>query len=157
MFARHESGSSFWSFALGAIAGAGAAMLLDRDRGAARRARLRDKAFSYGRRGQTELRRRSKDAAQRLQGKRYELEHADEPVADDLLVERARAQIGKRVRHSGAIDVQARNGTVILSGPILRHEVQGLVEILHEVRGVKEVENRLDVHDAPGDVPGLQE
>lgn len=155
MFSRRESGSSFWSFALGAVAGAGAALLLDPNRGATRRARLRDKASAYRRQGETELRRRAKDASQRLRGKRYELEHAGETVPDDLLVERARAQLGKRVRHSGAIRVEARDGTVILSGPILRHEVEGLVEILHQVRGVKAVENRLDVHDGP-DVPALR-
>lgn len=37
---------------------------------------------------------------------------------DDVLVERVRAALGREVSHPRAIDVEARNGAVRLSGPV---------------------------------------
>jgi uncharacterized membrane protein len=45
---------------------------------------------------------------------------------------------------------------VTLSGPILRDEVDRLLRGVASVRGIREVENRLTVHNQPGNVPGLQ-
>jgi hypothetical protein len=39
---------------------------------------------------------------------------------------------------------------------VLRHEVDGLVDRIRSVRGVKDVVERLDVHDEPGNEPALQ-
>jgi osmotically-inducible protein OsmY len=153
---RREERSPAAAFVIGALAGMVAALLLDSRRGNARRASIAQKARSYARRAGTEARRRAKDAAQRAEGRRYELQHADEEVPDDLLVDRVRAQLGKRVQHAHAVRIEAEGGCVTLSGPILRHEVDGLVEIVGKVRGVKRIENRLDVRDGPGSDPSLQ-
>jgi osmotically-inducible protein OsmY len=156
---RRKESSAFGSigaFALGALAGAGAAVLLDPVRGNARRARMRDQALSWSKRAGELATKRARDAAQRLEGRRYEATHAHETASDDKLVDRVRAQIGKRVQHSRNIHVEARSGTVTLSGPILRHEVDGLLEIVNKVRGVQAIDNQLDVHDQPGSVPSLQ-
>jgi osmotically-inducible protein OsmY len=153
---RQRDTGATWSFILGALAGAAAVLLLDPRRGSARRTWLEQKAGSSLRRARTGAERRVKDTVQRARGRKWELEHADESVSDDILVERVRAQMGRPVEHPRALDVAAHDGCVVLSGPILRKEVQGLLEIVGKVRGVKSIENRLEVHDEPGDVPGLK-
>ena len=155
MFGRRRSRGA-GAFLWGALVGAGALFLLDPQRGNARRALVRDKARGWFGRARGQAEGRARDVAQRARGRRHELEHADETVPDARLVERVRAQIGRRVRHAKPIHVEARDGRVILTGPVLRSEVDGLLDVLGKVRGVKGVENRLDVHDEPGDVPSLQ-
>jgi uncharacterized membrane protein len=60
------------------------------------------------------------------------------------------------VSHPSAITVTASGGVVTLSGPVLAHEVDDLLSATRAVRGVKDVENRLEVHTEPGTVLGLQ-
>jgi BON domain len=75
---------------------------------------------------------------------------------DRPLEERVRSHLGFLVRHPSSIEVRAMEGRVILSGPVLSDEVQQLIRGVKSVRGVVEVENRLEVHDTPDQVPGLQ-
>jgi uncharacterized membrane protein/osmotically-inducible protein OsmY len=79
----------------------------------------------------------------------------DEP--DDVVVaERVRARLGGVVRHPRSIEVNVADGCVTLSGPVLADEVGPLIRRVAATRGVSEVDNRMDIHESPGDVPGLQ-
>jgi hypothetical protein len=78
------------------------------------------------------------------------------PVNDRVLVERVRSELGTLVRHPSSIEVTAENGHVTLSGPILSREVDHLLNRVQRVRGVTEVENRLEVHDEPGNIPACK-
>ena len=77
-------------------------------------------------------------------------------VDDTVLAERVRFKLGFLVRHPSAIDVQASAGRVRLSGPVLSDEVQQLTRGVASVRGVRDIENRLEMHQKGDDVPGLQ-
>jgi hypothetical protein len=67
-----------------------------------------------------------------------------------------RSKLGFVVRNPSSIDVQAIDGRVILSGPVLADEFRQLIEGVTSVRGVRDVENRLEVHQTGDNVPGLQ-
>lgn len=77
-------------------------------------------------------------------------------VDDPVLTQRVRSAIGRVITHPHAITVEANGGVVTLSGPVLRHEVDRLLSRVRSVRGVRDVEDRLEVHDRPDNVSALQ-
>jgi uncharacterized membrane protein len=77
--------------------------------------------------------------------------------ADDRVVaERVRAALGRVVSHPRAVEVIARGGRVTLRGPILRHEVDDLLACAASIRGVRDVENKLEPRPEAGTHPALQ-
>ena len=150
-----QSRFSAGTFLAGFGAGAVFAALADPRRGAARRAKLRDKAVSLFHQAGREAVRQSHNLGQRARGTAYEVLHAGEQVDDDVLVERVRAQIGRPVSHAHAIHVSARGGEVTLSGQILRSELDQLLDCVSRIRGVKAVHNALDVLATAGSSPSL--
>lgn len=148
---------------LGSILGAAAAGLalmyfLDPDAGRRRRALVRDQVVHAAHRTQDAVDATSRDIANRARGAVAELRGRlhDTAVSDAVLHERVRARVGAVTGHAGAVDVDVDEGHVTLRGPVLAHEVERLLRRVSAVRGVKGVENRLQVHAEPGDVPGLQ-
>ena len=81
---------------------------------------------------------------------------AGEAVPDEVLAERVRSKLGRVVSHPGSIGVVVHGGRVVLSGPILAHEVDGLLAAVARVPGVRQVEERLDRHEQPDGISGLQ-
>jgi CBS domain-containing protein len=143
----------------GAGLGAGLMYLLDPDRGKRRRALVRDQAVRSARKTREAAEATARDTQNRTRGMLYSMKSwvsPDTHLSDDLLVERVRSKLGMLVRHPRSIEVTARDGTVILSGPVLADEVDSLVAMVSRVAGVSHVENRLDIHEEAGDVPGLQ-
>jgi hypothetical protein len=142
----------------GVAAGLGLMYFLDPDQGRRRRALVRDQMVHAAHRTGDAVDATSRDIANRAKGAVAELRgrfHAEE-VGDDVLRERVRARVGAVVGHASSIDVDVREGRVALSGPILAHEVDRLLRRVTAVRGVKDVDNRLEIHAEPGNVPGLQ-
>ena len=60
------------------------------------------------------------------------------------------------VSHPSSIEVRVIDGTALLTGPILAAEVDLLVRSVSHVRGVRGVENKLDVYTSAENIPGLQ-
>ncbi len=147
------------SLLFGAGAGSVATYFLDPDRGRRRRALVRDQLTKLRRRTDEAIEGTRKDLQNRLQGLQAEVRARlgeQGPVSDDVLAERVRAQLGRWVSHPRAIDVQARDGRVTVSGPILALEAAALLVAVRATRGVREVEDRLERHERAGDVPALQ-
>jgi len=141
-------------------AGAGALLmyLLDPQQGRRRVALVRDKAIHLAREGSELTDAGARDLAHRATGIAAGLRgalHRDSPD-DEVLAERVRAQMGRWTAHSRAIEVSASDGCVTLRGAVLRSEHDRLLRELAKVRGVRQVEDRLEVHESAGNFPSLQ-
>jgi hypothetical protein len=144
-----------------AALGAAAMYLLDPDRGRRRRAIARDKTRSALSQGTQFLSAARSDARARMQGLRAVARRVREgpgaPPDDRVLVARVRARLGRVVSHPHGVHVEAGNGDVRLSGPILKSEHTPLVIAARLVRGVRSVDDRdLVLYDSPDGVPALQ-
>jgi hypothetical protein len=142
----------------GAALGATLMYLFDPDRGRYRRALVRDKATSGMGRLDDALQVALRDLRNRTVGIIAELNGwlTAGPVPDDLLVDRVRSNIGRVVSHPKVIDVKVQDGFVTLSGPVLAHEHKPLYRCVASVRGVKGVDDRLEVHETAEQISELQ-
>ena len=146
-------------FLKGIAYGAGFMYLLDPDSGRRRRALLLDKVTSSIHHLGDGLELALADTANRLEGFWCELQHLAAPraqVPDSRLKARVLSRLGRVVSHPRAIEVLANNGRITLRGPVLREELDDLLSAIASVRGVAVVDNQLELHDQPGEVPGLQ-
>lgn len=138
--------------------GAGLAFMLDPDRGARRRAVVRDKVVRGARMTGRAVDATMCDMSNRTRGiiaatrSRWSEEHVD----DETLLERVRAKLGRACSHPHAIDVNVTDGDVTLRGPVLADEVHSVLRTAASVRGVASVANELDPHDTSDGVPSLQ-
>jgi uncharacterized membrane protein len=138
--------------------GAGLMYFLDPNLGRRRRALARDQVVSALSRVDDCLDATVRDLTHRAEGLAASARSlfAAGRAPDEVLVERVRAKIGRYVSHPGSIEVTAHNGRVMLRGPVLAREVDRLLSAVAAVPGVAGVENRLEVHEQAGNVPGLQ-
>lgn len=140
--------------------GLGAALMyfFDPDRGKRRRALVRDKVEAAGNKVEDVAGKVSRDLRNRcygmMAGTKSFFKH--EEVSDEVLVDRVRAKLGRYPMHIGAIDVTAHDGTVTLRGQILADEMPKVLRGARLVRGVKGIDNQLEVHATAGDIPALQ-
>lgn len=138
--------------------GAGLMYLLDPDRGRRRRALVKDRMSHAAHVASDAAGATGRDLAHRTAGVGARLRGAvaRDEVDDEVLVERVRACLGRKVSHPHAIEVSASDGVVTLRGPVLRSEVPGLLRSVSRVKGVRRVESQLQEHESPGNVPALQ-
>lgn len=146
------------SFLKGAAVGAGIMYFFDPVVGNRRRALVRDQFNHFMNKTCRVADARFRDMQNRLHGTiaeaRSSLQH-DQP-SDKVLCDRVRSTLGRHTARPRAVEVEARNGIVILSGPALASEAEGLCAAVRSVRGVRGVENHLDLHETLGDISALQ-
>lgn len=138
--------------------GAGLMFLMDPAAGRRRRALMQDKLGRWVRRGGNRASAIAQLASDRARGAVAETRAAltEEKVEDPTLTARVRSELGRATSHIGAIQVEAHDGRVTLRGPVLRSEADAIVSAARGTRGVKDVEDRLERHDRPGNIPSLQ-
>lgn len=138
--------------------GAGLMYFWDPERGNRRRALVRDQVVSMRHDADRSLATAMEDMRNRTRGILAETMAtvSNEGAPDWLLVERAKAEIGRHVRHAGAVEIDVDGGRLILRGPALKDEVEDIVRAATRVRGVKGVENQMDIHETPENIPALQ-
>lgn len=146
------------SFLKGMGLGAGLMYFFDRDQGRRRRALCRDQVNHAIHTTQCFMDKATRDLNNRLMGAASELRGMaeGEVPTDQQLAERVRAKLGRYVSHPGAVEVSADQGRVVLSGQVLAHEVPGLLSAVSIVRGVEDVENRLEPHERAENIASLQ-
>jgi uncharacterized membrane protein len=132
--------------------------ILDPDSGRRRRRLVVDKTVSLAHQSGAATGRAARDLGNRAHGiaavaaRPFRREEVD----DQTLAERVRAKMGRVVSHPHAIEALAQQGRVTLSGPILAHEADALLAKVRAVRGVLDVEDRLERHESDDHVPSLQ-
>lgn len=137
---------------------AAATYFFDPRSGGRRRALVRDQIIHARRMSQEFAAKARRDALHRSRGL-YESAAArfrEHDMADVVVEQRARAELGRLTTHAGAIHVRCSGGVITLTGHILTAEVGPVLAGLSRVLGVREVINNLNVHDQPGNVPSLQ-
>lgn len=141
--------------------GAGLMFYADPERGRRRRALVRGRLVRTWHDLEHVLGMASRDLANRTRGlwagaRSLPSRFAGVHVPDEVLVARVRSKLGRYVSHPRAIGVSSYQGRVTLRGPILADEVDGLLAAVFRVPGVAGVTYRLDAHERPGDISGLQ-
>jgi uncharacterized membrane protein len=131
--------------ASGVSAGAALMYILDPNSGRRRRSKIQGQIWRAYRQQKTIMKKGARDLEHRVEGAVSRVQHVlfEECVPDVVLVERVRAAMGHCMTHPKRIQVQAQEGRITLSGKVLAKEEHELLERLHHVRGVREVENGL--------------
>jgi uncharacterized membrane protein len=143
------------AFMLAGASGLALAMLAADRR---RRGLLRDRVAHVTRSGAKLAQKARRDARHRVTGaaaRANRLMRADHPT-DEQLVARVRSRIGRVVTHPHAVVVTAHDGAISLAGPVLKSEADALVRSVERVRGVRAVDDQLELHDDGTGVPALQ-
>jgi hypothetical protein len=147
---------------MGGIAmGAVAMYLADPVQGKRRRAKTQAKFLSLAHHGTEALYLAARDAGNRLSGLQARVNHflrqdQAKPIDDHVLEARVRSKLGRNVSHPHAIQVIAQQGRITLNGLILAEEKEPLLALVRDIPGVIDLRERLEAHQQPDHVPGLQ-
>lgn len=124
-------------------AGVAAMYYLDPQTGRRRRARVRDKSAAVGHDVKEAARSRTRRVVDHARGAaaRTRAQLANEVVDDDILRDRVRSRLGHLV--DAPIDVEVRDGRVVLIGNLTARGFDELISDISAVPGVQHVESRL--------------
>lgn len=149
---------SFSSLLWGAAIGAGLMYFMDPEQGGRRKAQIRNQVIHLQHQGDDAIDTAVRDLRNRARGLMAEgMALVDQQnIPASVMEERIRSRLGFLTRHPGAIQVTVQNNRAILSGDILADEVESLVMGISRIRGLKGVENNLNVHQDAGNIPHLQ-
>jgi osmotically-inducible protein OsmY len=143
---------------IGAGVGAASMFLLDPNRGARRRALVRDKAVWASRKTRDAAEATRRDLNNRLTGlqARVRNQFADDAADDATLHARVRAALGRVTSHPRTISVGVMNGVVTVSGDVLEAEASAVESAIAGVRGVDSVRCDFKTYASAEGIPSLQ-
>lgn len=132
--------------------GAGLMYLLDPDGGRRRRAVARDKTVHGLKVSGKTLRKTSVDVGNRTRGlvARAGSSLRKGEVDDQVLAGRVRSRLGRCLSNPSDVQVETEDGRIILSGRVSASELDALLSKVQKVKGVRDVESRLEMHDDVG-------
>lgn len=138
-----------WTLLSGIGLGAGLMYLLDPAGGRERRTLVRNKGTQAWSTGSDAVRKTSKHVGNRAKGLAADVSSRLRPedVQDEVIVARVRSRMGRYVSQPSLIGVVAEDGRVTLTGPVPAGEVGPLLGAVRAVRGVKEIDDRLEVQE----------
>ena len=152
-----SAGGAGWMIG-SALVGASLMYLLD-PQGGARRRRLIGNRFNHAAHAARDATGKTlRDVRNRAQGltasarSRFTSDDGDEWV----IAERVRSELGRVVSHPSSIRVGVDDGVVTLGGDVLASEVDRLLDRIRKVRGVRDLQSNLAVHERADNVPALQ-
>ena len=147
-----------FTFPLAVALGATAMYLFDPQQGRRRRAIVRDQVARRSREACEWGEGAARDIAHRARGAGASLRQIFEgrPVTDEQLAARVRARLGRATSHPGAIEVQAKDAHVVLTGAVLMSELPDVVRAVRRVPGVRHVDDQLTGYANPRGVSALQ-
>lgn len=143
---------------IGVALGGAAMYFFDPDKGRRRRALVRDQAAKASGNVGHITRQGVRDIAHRgsaVTGRVRSLFPRRE-ATDYVLSERVRSRMGRYTAHPGAIEVTASNGQVTISGSILAHEHDQVIEAISHVPGVTDILDQLEVYERAEGISELQ-
>lgn len=147
-----------WTLLSGVGLGAGLMYLLDPAAGRRRRALVLDKASHAFSTGGDAVFKTSKQVGNRAKGLAAgvgsRLHRQD--VADEVIVARVRSKMGRHVSYPSQVSVVAEDGRVTLSGPVRASEAARLLGAVQAVKGVQEVDDRLEIVGGADDPENFQ-
>ena len=76
---------------------------------------------------------------------------------DDALAERVHARLGRTVSHPETVEVTVENGVVTLAGTVAAAEFDRLVSGVLRVRGVRDVNDQLEVRPTSAGARDLED
>lgn len=148
-----------WTLLSGIGLGAGLMYLLDPAGGRERRTLVRNKGTQAWSTGSDAVRKTSRHVGNRAKGLAADVSSRLRPedVQDEVIVARVRSKMGRYVSQPSLIGVVAEDGRVTLTGPVSASEVGPLLGAVRAVRGVKEIDDRLEVQEGgeTGDFAGF--
>jgi uncharacterized membrane protein len=142
----------------GFAAGAAVMYFSDPDRGRRRRALVRDQSVRIWNDLAGVLDKAGRDAANRTRGAGCAIQEMFRSTSanDQVLMARVRSRLGRLVSHPHAIDVIAQDGKVLLNGDVLQSDLSHLLRGISTIRGVKQVDQQLQVHESSENISRLQ-
>lgn len=136
--------------------GAGLMFMLDPDRGKQRRTVLRETVDRTARKTAHEIGAASRNVGTKIKdlGTSAKTSFNRHP-ADDVLLKRVGAAIGKVLANPRLIGVTITEGLTTLTGQATEHELPRLLEQVSRVPGVREVINRVQVKRQPDNLKDM--